>query len=105
MVVQGADQVETIVLQADADPSELWLVALFESKEEYHANAGSPEQHQRTLSKCGCTPARLVPRRMNPALAVDHLRFKSVLGGDCPGGAVFGALARQSNYAIHLEPV
>ena len=32
------------VYQMDADSSEYYLVAIFESKEAYHANAASPEQ-------------------------------------------------------------
>lgn len=35
--------------QTDANPNEVWLVAVFESKEAYRANAKSPEQHQRYL--------------------------------------------------------
>ena len=31
----------------DADPGEVFLVAIFESKEAYWANANSPEQDQR----------------------------------------------------------
>ena len=30
----------------DADPNELYLVAMFSSKEAYVANANSPEQHE-----------------------------------------------------------
>jgi quinol monooxygenase YgiN len=30
--------------QTDADPDELYMVAIFDSKESYFANAGSPEQ-------------------------------------------------------------
>lgn len=37
------------VYQADADPNLYWLVVLFESREAYHANAASPEQHTRYL--------------------------------------------------------
>lgn len=33
------------VYQMDADPNELYLVVVFESKEAYVANAQSPEQH------------------------------------------------------------
>ena len=36
--------VTSYVLKADTDPDELWLVALFESKQAYEANAASPEQ-------------------------------------------------------------
>jgi quinol monooxygenase YgiN len=42
-------QLGRFVFQMDADPQELWLVAVFESKEAYWANAASPEQHQRFL--------------------------------------------------------
>lgn len=42
-------QVARYIFQADADPGELWLVALFESKDAYWANARSPEQHARYL--------------------------------------------------------
>ena len=31
----------------DADPQEYYLAVIFESKEAYHTNAQSPEQHQR----------------------------------------------------------
>lgn len=37
------------VYRADADPHCYWLVVLFESRETYHANAASPEQHLRYL--------------------------------------------------------
>lgn len=37
------------VFQQDSDPSELYLVVLFESKDAYVANAQSPDQHQRYL--------------------------------------------------------
>jgi quinol monooxygenase YgiN len=40
-------QVARYVYQMDADPGELFLVAVFESKEAYWANAQSPEQHER----------------------------------------------------------
>ena len=33
------------VYQMDDDPDELYVAVVFESKEAYHANAGSPEQH------------------------------------------------------------
>jgi quinol monooxygenase YgiN len=38
------------VLASDSDPRELYLTAVFESKEAYVANAGSPEQHARYLA-------------------------------------------------------
>ncbi|MFZ1755826.1 MAG: antibiotic biosynthesis monooxygenase [Caldilineaceae bacterium] len=37
------------VYRMDANPSELWLIAIFESREAYWKNADSPEQHQRYL--------------------------------------------------------
>lgn len=40
-------QVARYVFQMDGDPTELFLVAVFESREAYWANAQSPEQHQR----------------------------------------------------------
>lgn len=42
-----AGQVARYAYQMDADPGELFLVAVFESKEAYWANAQSPEQHER----------------------------------------------------------
>jgi quinol monooxygenase YgiN len=36
--------------QSDADPNEYYLVVGFESREAYHANAQSPEQHEQYLS-------------------------------------------------------
>lgn len=38
-----------MIYQMDADPNELYLVAVFTSKEAYVANADSPEQHQMFL--------------------------------------------------------
>jgi heme-degrading monooxygenase HmoA len=35
------------VLQSDNDPNELYLTVVFNSKEDYQANARSPEQDQR----------------------------------------------------------
>lgn len=46
---KAAGQLATYVFQADADPGELYLVAVFESKEAYWANAQSAEQHDRYL--------------------------------------------------------
>lgn len=40
-------QLGRYVYQMDADPSEMFLVALFESRQAYWNNAQSPEQHQR----------------------------------------------------------
>ena len=42
-------QVARYVYQTDADPGVLFLVAVFESKEAYWANAQSPEQHERFM--------------------------------------------------------
>lgn len=42
-------QITGYVYQMDADPGEIFLVAVFESKEAYWANAQSPEQHERFL--------------------------------------------------------
>ena len=39
--------VAVYLYQMDADPGEVFLVAIFESKEAYWANANSPEQDQR----------------------------------------------------------
>jgi quinol monooxygenase YgiN len=40
-------QVARYVFQMDADPSELYLIAVFESREAYWTNAQSPDQNQR----------------------------------------------------------
>lgn len=37
------------VYRMDTDPNEYYLAIIFESKEAYHANANSPDQHQRYL--------------------------------------------------------
>ena len=42
-------QIAGYVYQTDADPGELVLAAVFESKEAYWANASSPEQHERFM--------------------------------------------------------
>jgi quinol monooxygenase YgiN len=42
-------QVAGYVYRMDADPGELFLVAVFESKEAYWANAQSSEQHERFM--------------------------------------------------------
>ena len=39
-------QLGRYVFQMDADPGELFLVAVFESQQAYWDNAKSPEQHQ-----------------------------------------------------------
>ena len=48
-VGRAPGEVAGYVFQMDADPGELFLVAVFESKEAYWANAQSPEQHERFL--------------------------------------------------------
>ena len=40
-------QIARYVFRMDADPGELYLIAVFESREAYWANAQSPEQNQR----------------------------------------------------------
>lgn len=40
-------QVAGYIYRMDADPGEMFLVAVFESKDAYWANAQSPEQHER----------------------------------------------------------
>ena len=42
-------QITRYVYQMDADPGVLYLVAVFESRAAYWANAASPEQNQRFL--------------------------------------------------------
>lgn len=42
-------QISRTVYKMDADPDEFYLVAVFESREAYQANAASPEQHQRFM--------------------------------------------------------
>jgi quinol monooxygenase YgiN len=42
-------QITRYVYQMDADPGVLYLVAVFESREAYWANAASPEQNERFL--------------------------------------------------------
>ena len=37
----------TIVYRSDADPNEIFLAVVFDSKEAYRANAASPEQGER----------------------------------------------------------
>ena len=41
---QPPGYVSSYVYRMDADPSEYYVVVVFESKEAYHANATSPEQ-------------------------------------------------------------
>lgn len=42
-------QVARYIYQMDADPSVVYLVAVFESREAYWANAHSPEQNERFM--------------------------------------------------------
>lgn len=42
-------QMARYVFRMDSNPNEFYLVAVFESREAYQANAASPEQHQRFL--------------------------------------------------------
>ncbi len=42
-------QIARYIYQMDANPNELFLIAVFESRAAYQANAASPEQHQRFL--------------------------------------------------------
>lgn len=41
--------IELFAYQMDADPNTLMLAVVFESRESYHANAGSAEQHAEYL--------------------------------------------------------
>lgn len=40
--------------RSDTDPLELWMVALFDSKESYQANAATPAQHGWYLTLRAC---------------------------------------------------
>ena len=42
-------QVAVYAFQMDRDSREYYLAAIFESREAYHANAASPEQHERFM--------------------------------------------------------
>lgn len=42
-------QIARYIYQMDTDPNEFYLVAMFEGREAYRANAASPEQHQRFI--------------------------------------------------------
>ena len=42
-------QIAVYVYQMDRDNREFYLAVIFESREAYHANAASPEQHQRFM--------------------------------------------------------
>lgn len=43
-------QVAGYMYQMDSDPGELFLVAVFESREAYKKNAASPEQNERYMA-------------------------------------------------------
>jgi len=45
----GAGQVARYIYQMDADPGEIFLVAIFESQDAYWTNANSPEQNERFM--------------------------------------------------------
>ncbi len=42
-------QIARYIYQMDNNPNEFYLVAMFESREAYQANATSPEQHERFM--------------------------------------------------------
>ncbi len=42
-------QVARYIFRMDANPNVLFLVAVFETREAYQANAASPQQHERYL--------------------------------------------------------
>jgi hypothetical protein len=43
---QPAGYVGSLVFQSDGNAGELWLIAIFQNKDSYFANADSPEQDQ-----------------------------------------------------------
>ena len=47
MDVHSPGFIASYVFQSDEDADKFWLVALFENKETYVANAESPRQHER----------------------------------------------------------
>lgn len=47
--MDAAGQLARYVYRMDANPGELWLVSIFESRDAYWKNADSPAQHQRYL--------------------------------------------------------
>ncbi len=47
--VPVAGVIAVYVYQMDADSRDFYMMAMFDSKESYVANANSPEQHQRFL--------------------------------------------------------
>jgi len=49
-----AGWLSTAFYRSDDDPRELWIVAMFESKESYRANAGSSAQHAIYLTLRAC---------------------------------------------------
>lgn len=44
----------TTIYRSDVDPRELWMVAMFEDKESYRANAESAAQHSVFLTLRAC---------------------------------------------------
>ena len=48
-VGRAPGQIAVIVYQTDNDPRELYMIAMFENREAYHANAASPEQNDRFM--------------------------------------------------------
>ena len=48
-VGRAPGQVAVYAYQLDRDPHEFMMIAMFESKEAYVANAQSPEQHERFM--------------------------------------------------------
>jgi antibiotic biosynthesis monooxygenase (ABM) superfamily enzyme len=47
--VAAPGHIASYVYQMDRDSREFFLAVIFESREAYHANAASPEQHQQFL--------------------------------------------------------
>ncbi len=52
-----AGWVHSAFYRSDEDPSELWMVAMFEDKESYRANAESPATHSVYLTFRACLEA------------------------------------------------
>ncbi len=48
-VGKSAGQITAYAYQMDSDSREFFLVAVFESREAFRANANSPEQHQKFM--------------------------------------------------------
>ena len=45
--------IETYVYRLDDTPNEFYMAVIFADRESYHANADSPEQHERFLEMMG----------------------------------------------------